>query len=323
MADALGSERSLLDLRSDATGFTYGHRVPRTKRRGMIIALVVITVLIAGVITLIYLAGFKPNSNSSPTPAPTDSYLLKIPHISLENISKISTFRSALEDYPGFESNVNRTCGCFRHWFVPFADLNFSEVVIVSPLQGIIPDFGVSFSEGTDDSMGYDIKIVGTPLKGYGEYEVRIGHVHILDHDAIKSNATLSVGMPLGVHIGNSSNSDITIVNRSAFGGQARYVSLFNVLDNEGLKQFQRWNISNRTYPVISDPLRKQHPLNCTGDGQIVNDTNWNAYPNWLPLNTSSPAEKERKRALRDLQLQQGKDMGEGVHVVKHKYWFF
>ena len=92
MADALGSESSLLDLRSNATGFTYGHRVPKSKRRGLVIALFVITVLIAGVITLIYIAGFGSSSSPSPTPAPIDSYLLKIPLIALANITKISTF---------------------------------------------------------------------------------------------------------------------------------------------------------------------------------------------------------------------------------------
>ena len=305
MADALGSETSLLDLRSNASGFTYGHRVSRKKRRGLFIALIVITVLIAGVITLIYLAGFGSSTSSTPTPAPTNSYLLKIPHIGLENISKISVFRSGLEDYPGFDhpNNVNRTCGSLRHWFVPYPELNFSEVMIVSPLQGIIPDSGVSFSEGTDPSMGYDIKIVGSPVDGYGEYEVRIGHVDIVDHDTITSNATITVGMPLGFHIGNSSNSDITIVNRSAYGEEARYVSMFNLLDDEGLKHFQYWNISNRTYPVISDPKRREHPLNCSVNGQIVNDSNWIAYPNWVPLNTTSPDDRQRKQALQRMKL--------------------
>merc|ERR1712032_764918 len=119
----------------------------------------------------------------------------------------------------------------------------------------------------------------------------------------ITSNAAVIVGQQLGVHIGNGSHSDITIVNRSAFGNEARYVSLFNLLDDNGLLMFQRRNISNRTYPVIGSLLRKLHPLNCSGNGHIVNDSNWMAYPNWLSLNTTSPTERRRRQALRQKEL--------------------
>ena len=295
MADALASDTSLLG--STVSGFTYNRTKP--KRKGLILALFVITVLIAGIIVVIYISGDESSSSDTPTPAPTESYLLHASHIPVKYIHRISTYRSAIGgSWPGTSSffNHNQTCASLKHWFEPFPDLNFEEVIVYSPLQGQILE--VTYSDGrTNDSFGYDIRIKGTPTDGFGSFIVQIEHVNITDHEQITAGNSVSLGYPIGHHVGSFVNSGISVLNQSYMDGQ--YISMFNVIDDKTLKEFQSWNVSNRTYPVISYPQRQMYPLNCTGNGMsalIVNDTNYAKLPNWVELNTTSPTVLRRKK---------------------------
>jgi len=295
MADAVGSDRALLG--STASGFTYANATSLKKKRGLIFALIVITVLIAGIIIIIYIANNN-NSNSSnsdvTTPAPIayESYLLHSSHINVAQVDRVSRFRSSVGgDWPGFSSptNINQTCACFKHYFRPISSLDFTRVSIFSPLAGTINR--VQIPEGrTDGSYGWDVSIRGTTRQGYGEYLVTIGHVNITDHSAISKDKSIALGAVIGHHIGAFVDSDIAVLNMTA----NRYLSMFSCVDEDVLAQFKRWNVSNRTYPIINDLQRRRYPLNCTGDGTIangfiVNDTN-NGYPyaNWMKLNTTA-----------------------------------
>eukprot|EP01083_Nonionella_stella_P183105 660752_1 len=279
MADAISSDRSLLG--STSSGFTYG-RASRPRKRGLLIALGVITVMIAGIIVVIFMAGHTTDANT-PTPSP-GSYLLHRSHIPLEYVRRISTFRSSVGgSWPGVDSpfNHNKTCGSMKHWFDMWT--NVTQVTVYSPLNGTIT--GVSYSLGTNDLYGFDIRIQGTTGDGQS-YIVQIGHVNITDHDAIADDKTVFVGTPLGDHIANFVNSDISVLNQTASFGE--YVSLFKVIDHETLTQFRRNNITNRTYPIISDRERKIFPLNCTQNHKIKNDSNSQKLRNWVYLNTTT-----------------------------------
>eukprot|EP01084_Bolivina_argentea_P315786 547235_1 len=285
MADVIGSDNSLLG--STASGFTYGRQKDPRKRKGLLIALCVITILIGGILAIIYVAG---ESTSTPSPPPPETYLIRGSHIFVDMVKRISRFRSAAGgSWPGINDffNHNKTCGSFKHWFEPYSNINASDIQIFSPLQGRISRVTVSY--GTDDAYGYDIQIQGSPIQGDAEYIVTIGHVNITDHAAIQKDKLVQLGTPLGHHIGHFVYSDISILNMSAFGEEGEYISMFNVMDYNTLDQFQRWNITNRTYPIISDPERKIYPLNCTGNNQIQNNSNYYILPNWMYLNTSPP----------------------------------
>merc|ERR1712013_313092 len=101
-------------------------------------------------------------------------------------------------------------------------------------------------------------------------------------------------------HIGNFVNSGIVVINQSAMNGEGAYISMFNVIDDETLLLFQKRNVANRSVPIISDPARRARPLNCSGNEQIANDSNWAALPNWVHLNTSSPAQQQMAQASAD-----------------------
>merc|ERR1719242_786174 len=225
MADALGSDRSLL-------GSEYTYNQARPKRRGLVLALVVITILIAGVIVIIYISGDDSASNT-PTPPPTESYLLHSSHIPVKYIHRISTYRSAIGgSWPGINSffNHNQTCASLKHWFEPFPDLNFEEVIVYSPLQGKIIE--VTYSDGrTNESHGWDIRISGSPEDGYGSFIVQIEHVNITDHDQITAGKIINLGYPIGHHIGSFVNSGIAVLNTSYEDGE--YISMFRVIDDK------------------------------------------------------------------------------------------
>ena len=288
MADAVGSDSILLG--STASGFVYNGRNRRRKHKGLLIALFFVTVMIAGIITIIYLTTTGSSESSvSPTPAPINTYLLHSPHINVQQVHRISRFRSGVGgDWPGMDSffNTNQTCGSFKHWFQPFASLNFKDVDIISPLTGTI--IQASYANGEDESYGWDIQIRGTaPDYPDVTYTVSIGHVNITDHDTIAKDQIVQNGTILGHHIGNFVDSDIAVLNRSS----NQYISIFLAMDDPVLAQYQKWNVTNRTYPIISYPQRMKYELNCTADGSIVNDSNNGVnIPNWVTLNTTYTA---------------------------------
>lgn len=298
MADALGSDTSLLG--STTSGYTYGGSASKKKRKGLIIALVVITILIAGIIAVIYFAGDAGSSTSAPTPTPppTGSYLLHGSHIKVSQIEAISTFRSSVGgDYPGWNEdyNTNATCGSFQHYLRPFSDLNASDIGVYSPLDGVIPPYGITNSNDNDLSWGSDIEIVGY-TDAYHQFKVTFRYVVT----TLTVGSQILKGQKIGYHAGNFvPGSPISVLN---YTGSGFYVSMFNVMDETELKEFQEVNITNRTYPIITYRQRKQYPLNCTGEGKayqpIANDTNNGyPYPNWVYTNNTSPAKKELSKS--------------------------
>lgn len=157
---------------------------------------------------------------------------------------------------------------------------------VYSPLDGNV--FSVSNSNQDDPTWGSDILIEGYTDKSH-RFIIQIRYVVT----ELQQNTPILKGAKLGHHAGNFvPGSPISVLN---YTGVGFYVSMFHVMDEGELKRFQEVNITNRTYPIITDPQRKSCRLNCTGDGEGPgpignNDCDGHPYPNWIYTNNTSPA---------------------------------
>jgi hypothetical protein len=188
-------------------------------------------------------------------------------YIELEKIGKISLFRSGA----GHDSSDSfETCRSMKHYFNPHEHLDWSEVKIFAPVDGIVINV-------YEEWAGTQIDIRSNQ---YPNYTFTIFHVN-LEPDIVVG-LEVTEGMKLGTHVGNFTSSDIAVTYRTnPSASDFRAISIFDVMTDELFAQYQMRGAQKRTDFIISRALRDENPLICDGQTFI----NQSSLPNWFILN--------------------------------------
>jgi hypothetical protein len=186
-------------------------------------------------------------------------------YIELNKINAISRFRSAEgHDY----SDGVEDCRSMKHYFHPYDYLDWTKIVIVSPVTGTI-------TRMYEEWAGTQIEIQSLE---YPAFRFTIFHLTMLPN--LKLNDNVSAGEQLGTHIGNQTWSDIAVwVNDPS--NQGRLVSYFQVMKDELFGNYKRRGISSLDDLIISKSLRDQNPLTCEGEAFTSVET----LQSWVTLN--------------------------------------
>jgi len=172
-------------------------------------------------------------------------------YIDLTKIAAISRFRSgAGHDYSDdFEKRRS-----MKHYFTPKANVVWSEVQIVSPVDGTV--CGMT-PEGLPHS-GIQLCINSSRFPAF---HFVIFHVNPVEN--LKVGAAVTAGQPLGHHIGSVTTSDIAVRVNTPAG--SRLVSYFALMTDELFQTYQRRGIANRDALIITREARDADPLACVG----------------------------------------------------------
>lgn len=191
-------------------------------------------------------------------------FVIRVDYIELDNIERISRFRSGIgHDY----SDETEHCRSMKHYFQPKGTVDWGSVKIFSPVSGTI-------SRLFDEWAGTQLHI--QPF-GHESYTVIIFHCKTKKMYAIGD--TVFAGEQLGTHIGSQTMSDIAV----AYSGAGPYtlVSYFEIISDSLFGRYTMRGVASRDDLIISRPARDADPLQCSGEtfgsqGSIVN---------WVDLN--------------------------------------
>jgi hypothetical protein len=185
-------------------------------------------------------------------------------YIELSKIYRISKFRSSVgHDY----SDAFEHCRSMKHYFEPFAEIDWTTIKIFSPVSGKI-------TRVDEEWAGTKIEIVSD---AYPAFRFSIFHINqIVQHHI--DDLVLS-GEQLGTHIGSQTMSDISIIVNDPTK-QGRMISYFDVITDDLFNEYSNRGVSNRTEMIIPKAFRDANPLTCVGDVFTTSDT----IENWVIL---------------------------------------
>lgn len=184
-------------------------------------------------------------------------------YIELEKIEAVSRFRSSAgHDY----SDEFESCRSMKHYFQPGAGVEWGDILIRSPVDGII----VSLRE---EWAGTQMRIKSTVQPAF-----YFTIFHIALSPPLSEGDTVYDGQLLGTHIGNQTMSDIA-VEVSTPEGQ-RLVSYFDVMEDTLFTNYIARGVSARSDLIITQAERDADPLTCDGETFLTYGT----LPNWVNL---------------------------------------
>lgn len=182
-----------------------------------------------------------------------NSGIVAADYIELNNISRISKFRSGVgHDY----SDSVESCRSMKHYFVP----KTYPVKIFSPVTGVI-------SYLTQEWAGTQVGIQS------GSRTFVIFHVNI--SGSLATGSVVSAGQQIGTHVGSQTWSDIAVWEND------RLLSYFEVMTDSVFQNYINRGVTARNQLIISKEDRDADPLVCSGD-TFQNAGN---IPNWVDLN--------------------------------------
>jgi hypothetical protein len=195
---------------------------------------------------------------------------VKVNYIELDNIDRISRFRSSEgHDY----SDSHENCRRMKHYYHPYENINWGTVKIFSPVAGTIT---VIFYDG----IGASVHIESSE---YPAYKFIIFHMNL---DIKYSQGDyVEAGEQLGTHIGSKTMSDIAVrVKEGTF--TKRLVSYFDVMTDDLFVEYQYRGISNRQVMIIPETARDSDPCTCSGQSF----TSRGSIESWINLSHIQPA---------------------------------
>ncbi|MBK7030913.1 MAG: hypothetical protein IPH45_17645 [Bacteroidales bacterium] len=178
-------------------------------------------------------------------------------YIELDKIQRISRFRSSVgHDY----SDAFEQCRSMKHYFEPKADVDWTQVKVYSPVAGTL-------TRVEQEWAGTKLEIASDSLPAF-----RFSIFHMSPASPFSLGQKVTEGQYLGTHIGNSTYSDISVIVNDPTR-QGRMVSWFDVMTDALFSRYAARGVNSRTLLIISKGERDAHPLECSGDAFISNDT--------------------------------------------------
>ena len=185
-----------------------------------------------------------------------------VDYIELSKITKISRFRSGIgHDY----SDDFEDCRSMKHYFVPYADSDWSSVKIFSPVSGKIEKI-------FEEWAGTQLWIVPDD---YPAFKFIIFHINL--STPLAKGDVVSAGQQLGTHISAETSSDIAVGINTPDGW--KLVSYFDVMTDALFEKYQARGVNTRNAAIISKEERDADPLVCSEEGGVFigegNIENW------------------------------------------------
>jgi len=195
-------------------------------------------------------------------------------YLDLNKIDRISKFRSGMgHDY----SDDFESCRSMKHYFSPNVE-DYSLIEIFSPVDGVV----VSMIE----SNGIRINIKSSE---YPEYQFIIFHIDPLPD--LEIGDTILAGQQIGIHINNTTISDIAVQRYVLHEGifKKQLLSYFEVMTDELFSgNYLGPEINSRSDLIISHTERDASPLLCEGEefiGETHTGGGYGSISNWAQLN--------------------------------------
>jgi hypothetical protein len=187
---------------------------------------------------------------------------VEVNYIDLDSISRISKFRSGIgHSYTDeFES-----CRSMKHYFAPLNEIEWSEVKIYSPVDGIVVQLDLGWA-------GTQIRIESTDHPGLFFI---LFHVNVA---GLENGDSVEAGQQLGTHIGTQTWSDIAVGHDSADGW--RLLSYFDVMTDSLFETYEARGLAARGDAIIPAADRDAAPLFCDGE-EFADEGN---LENWIVL---------------------------------------
>ena len=171
-------------------------------------------------------------------------------YIELAKIARISRFRSGIgHDY----SDDAERCRSMKHYFQPRGDVDWSNVVVSSPVAGTI----VSMQNET--TFGQQVKITSAIQPA-----VTVILFHVRPDAGVGVGSAVTPGQRLGTHIGTQTMSDVAIKARTPTG--TRNISYFDAMTDAVFQSYVTRGIASRSATAIGAAERDASPLVCDGE---------------------------------------------------------
>lgn len=184
--------------------------------------------------------------------------------IEVEKIQRISRFRSGEgHDY----SDAFESCRSMKHYFVPKANLDWSTVVIRSPVEGKI-----TRAEQEWAGTKYEIQSHDHPA-------FRFVIFHVAPSALLVPGERVAAGQVLGQHIGQQTYSDVAVIVNDPTH-QGRMVSYFETATDAVFATYAQRGVESRQALIITRAERDAGPLTCSGD----TFADGGSLPNWVEL---------------------------------------
>ena len=180
-------------------------------------------------------------------------------------IARVSRFRSGIgHDY----SDVLERCRSMKHYFMPFASVDWATVTISSPIAGTITD------AMTETTFGTQLRIASAANPAF-----TVILFHVKPDAGIGAGTAVTAGQRLGTHIGSQTMSDIAIRVRAKEG--TRYVSYFDAMTDAVFQPYVARGMTSRSAASITAAERDGNPLSCDGEAFLSTGTleNWFVFP--------------------------------------------
>ena len=225
------------------------------------------------------LAGSKKKPPPPTPPPPMERFVTKS-HIELDKIWRVSRFRSGVgHDH----SDDSESCRSMKHYFMPFVDIEWSDVQISSPVKGTITH--IRNDSSSDDGQQVHVQSTDDP-----RYTFVMFHVDL--DPSLAVGTSLSAGQLIGTHISASTMNDI-LVNYFPNTTDWELVSIFDLMSDSLFLEYQKRGVESREAFIISEEARDGDPLTCVGEfGEFEDPGN---IENWVYLdecyNMNSPCD--------------------------------
>ncbi len=190
--------------------------------------------------------------------------IVEADYIELAKIARISRFRSGIgHDYA---DDIER-CRSMKHYFQPFAAVDWSGVVIRSPIDGTVREIL------DEQTFGKQLRLVSTTVAA-----ATVTIFHVKPDSALVVGSRVSPGTRLGTHVGSQTMSDIAIWLDTPRG--RRLVSYFDAMTDAVFAPYAARGVSARGITAIGAAERDANPLVCNGEAFAGPG----ALPNWVDL---------------------------------------
>jgi hypothetical protein len=154
-----------------------------------------------------------------------------------------------------------------KHYFMPRADVDWSAIVVSSPVNGTIAELQPETTFGTQVQIRTSALSAATVIL-----------FHVVLDGGVAVGMPVTAGQRLGRHVGSQTMSDVAIRIETPSG--FRFVSYFDAMTDGVFAAFQALGTGGRGAFVISRSDRDATPLACTGEQFADAGT----LPNWVDL---------------------------------------
>jgi hypothetical protein len=197
-------------------------------------------------------------------------------HVDTEVIQQISKFRShAGHDY----SDSYENCSSMKHYFYFNGGQSKTEYVIYSPITGtvtaVMPD-GI----GPDSNAGF---VVWISSEGSPSYYLKIFHME--PKDGLVAGSKVVAGDVIGNAISINETNDVAVHQYTAEG--ERYVSVFEVMNDEAFAPWKARGIDARDGTRIMTSFRADNPLACEGVFFVERTADFGDPVVWIMLDSA------------------------------------